>query len=168
MMLLLDNLHDWVVMDEYNLFRKDKQGKKGRGVAIHTKGRTHALRHSTKGEVGLLKASGLKGRGESSRGDITVVTCYSQPNQEKEVDAAFFKHNFPKMQDLVLIGDSNYYYICWKETWQSNKFLGCVRGKILVQVVEKPTREEAHLNLLLTNRRICLSIEVTLMIAPMK
>ncbi|KAG6927235.1 hypothetical protein G0U57_010163, partial [Chelydra serpentina] len=58
--------------------------------------------------------------------------------------------------DLVVMGDFNYSDICWENNTAghilSNKLLECIGDNFLFQKVEKATRGEAVLDLILTNR----------------
>jgi len=57
---------------------------------------------------------------------------------------------------LVLVGNFNLPDICWKyntaERKQSRRFLQCMEGNFLMQLVSEPTRGGALLDLLFTNR----------------
>ncbi|KAK4826132.1 hypothetical protein QYF61_005284 [Mycteria americana] len=59
-------------------------------------------------------------------------------------------------QNLVLMGDFNYPDICWKNNtaahMSSIRFLECVEDCFLIQMLDVPTRNEALLDLLLTNQ----------------
>ncbi|GAB0179892.1 hypothetical protein GRJ2_000454500 [Grus japonensis] len=54
------------------------------------------------------------------------------------------------------MGDFNHPDICWRdnaaEHKQSRKFLECVDDNFLLQVTEEPTRRDAMLDLILTNK----------------
>ena len=59
-------------------------------------------------------------------------------------------------QALVLMGDFNHPNICWRDNTaghkQSRRFLECVDGNFLLQVIEEPARRGAMLDLVLTNK----------------
>ncbi|XP_065421532.1 uncharacterized protein LOC101931368 isoform X1 [Chrysemys picta bellii] len=152
------NSHDWsTVMDGYKLFRKDKQGRKGGGVALYVREEYDCseLRYETAEKPESLW---IKLRSVSNKGDVVVGVCYRPPDQGDEVDEAFFCQlaEVARSQALVLMGDFNHPDICWESNTevyrQSRKFLESVGDNFLVQVLEEPTRGRAFLDLLLTNR----------------
>ncbi|KAK4827657.1 hypothetical protein QYF61_020429 [Mycteria americana] len=126
-----DDSHNWsAAVDGYKLFRRDRQGRRGGGVAL----------------------------GKANKADIMVGVCYRPPNQDEEADEIFYKQLGEVLQSLplVLIWDSNLPDVCWKyntaERKQSRRFLECVEDKFLTQLVSEPTREGALLDLLFVNR----------------
>ncbi|CAM5172065.1 unnamed protein product [Eretmochelys imbricata] len=153
-----DNSHDWsAVMDGYKLFRKDRQGRKGGGVALYVREQYDCseLRYDTAEKPECLW---IKFRSVSNRSDVVVGVCYRSPDQGDEVDEAFFWQlaEATRLHALVLMGDFNFPDICWESSTavhrQSRKFLESVGNNFLVQVLEEPTRGGAFLDLLLTNR----------------
>ncbi|XP_075779238.1 uncharacterized protein LOC142827520 [Pelodiscus sinensis] len=154
-----DGTHDWNVgMEGYGLLRKDRQGKKGGGVALYIKN-VHTW---TEVEMNVgdscVESLWVKLKGVKNEGDIMLGVYYRPPSQVEEVDEAFFKQltKLSKAQDLVVMGDFNYPDICWETNTArhrlSNKFLDCIGDNFLFQKVEKATRGEAVLDLVLTNR----------------
>ncbi|PKU35565.1 rna-directed dna polymerase from mobile element jockey-like [Limosa lapponica baueri] len=91
-------------------------------------------------------------------GDAVVGVYYRPPDQDGEVDEAFYNQLqvASQSQALVLVGDFNYPDICWKgytaRNIQSKRFLQCTDDNFLTQLVEEPMRREALLDLLLTNK----------------
>ncbi|XP_065440587.1 mitoferrin-1 isoform X1 [Chrysemys picta bellii] len=152
-------IHDWNIgVDGYSLLRKDRQGKKGGGVALYIKN-VHTW---TEVEMdigdGSVESLWVRLKGVKNKGDVMLGVYYRPPNQVEEVDEAFFKQltKSSKAQDLVVMGDFNYPDICWENNTVghrlSNKFLDCIADNFLFQKVEKATRGEAVLDLILTNR----------------
>ncbi|CAM5130792.1 unnamed protein product [Natator depressus] len=153
-----DNSHDWsTVMDGYKLFRKDRQGRKGGGVALYVREQYDCseLRYKTAEKPECLW---IKFRSVSNKSDVVVGVCYRPPDQGDEVDEAFFRQlaEATRSHALVLMGDFNFPDICWESNTavhrQSRKFLESVGDNFLVQVLDEPTRGGAFLDLLLTNR----------------
>ncbi|XP_050797305.1 uncharacterized protein LOC127045326 [Gopherus flavomarginatus] len=141
-----DNTHDWNVgVDGYSLLRKDRQGKKGGGVALYIKN-VHTW---TEVEMdigdGSVESLWVRLKGVKNTGDVVLGVYYRPPNQVEEVDEAFFKQltKSSKAQDLVVMGDFNYPDICWENNTAghrlSNKFLDCIADNFLFQKVEKAT-----------------------------
>lgn len=58
-------------------------------------------------------------------------------------------------QALILMGDFNHLGACWESNTivlkQSKRILGCIEENFLVQMLDKPTRGEALLHLVITN-----------------
>jgi len=144
-------------MDGYKLFRRDRQGRKGGGVALYIKDCFDAE------ELGVgndkVECLWIRIRGKACRGNILVGVCYRPPSQDEEKDMAFYEQLAEVAQSLalVLMGDFNFPDICWKynttQRKQSKRFLECMEDSFLTQLVREPTRGGALLDLLFTNRR---------------
>ena len=85
-----DNSHDWsAVMDGYKLFRRDRQGRKGGGVALYIKDCFDVE------ELGVgndkVECLWVRIRGKACRGDILVGVCCRLPNQDEEMNEAFYE-----------------------------------------------------------------------------
>ena len=99
-----------------------------------------------------------KDGGKACRGDILVEVWYRPPNQDEEMDEAFYEQLAEVIQSpaLVLVGDFNFPHVCWKyniaQRKQSKRFLECVEDSFLTQLVQEPTRGGALLDLLFANR----------------
>jgi len=84
-----------------------------------------------------------------------VGVYYRPPDQEEEVDEAFYRQLkiASQSQALVLGGDFNHSDICWKDHTarhtQSRRFLQSIDDKSLMQVVEEPRRRGVLLDLVL-------------------
>ncbi|CAM4502766.1 unnamed protein product [Lepidochelys kempii] len=153
-----DNSHDWsTVLDGYKLFRKDRQGRKGGGVALYIREQYDCseLRYETAEKPECLW---IKFRSVCNKSDVVVGVCYRPPDQGDEVDEAFFRQltEATRSHALILMGDFNFPDICWESNTavhrQSRKFLESVGDNFLAQVLKEPTRGGAFLDLLLTNR----------------
>ena len=84
---------------------------------------------------------------------------YRQPDQEEEVDEAFYTQLQAASQSqalVLLMGDFNHPDISWEDHTarqaQSRRFLQSIDDNFLMQVVEEPTRKGALLDLVLTNK----------------
>jgi len=95
---------------------------------------------------------------QAHRGDTVVGVYYRPPDQEEEVDEAFYRQLKVALQSqaLVLMGDFNQPDICWEDHtarhMQSWRFLQSIDDNFLVQVVEEPTRRGVLLDLVPTNK----------------
>jgi len=89
--------------------------------------------------------------------DITEGVYYRPPDQEKEVDEAFYRQlqAASQSQALVLVGDFNHLDISWEDHtarhMHSRRFLQSIDDNFLMQAVEELTRRGVLLNLVLTN-----------------
>ena len=82
--------HDWsAAMDGYKLFRKDRQGRRGGGVALYVKERFEVTELMT-GE-NKVESLWVKIRGRADKADILVGICYRPPNQDEETDELFYE-----------------------------------------------------------------------------
>ena len=97
-------------------------------------------------------------KGQALTGDITVGVYYRPPDQEEEVDEAFYRQlqAVSQSQALVLMGDFNHPDISWEDHTarqeQSRRFLQSIDDNFLMQVVEEATRKGALPDLVLTNK----------------
>ncbi|GAB0205364.1 hypothetical protein GRJ2_003002000 [Grus japonensis] len=91
-------------------------------------------------------------------GDTVVGVYYRPPDQEEEVNEAFYRELEVASRSLafIFIGDFNCPDICWKGNTarhaQSRRFLQSIDDNFLTQVVEEPTRRGVLLDLVLTNK----------------
>ncbi|PKU32961.1 mitochondrial fission process protein 1 [Limosa lapponica baueri] len=107
-----DESHDWnAVIDDYKLFRRNRQGRRGGGVAVDAKTSTDCTELSLKNSNVQVKSLWVKIRNQAKKGNFVVGVYYRPPNQEEEVDEEFFLE--------LLTGPDpdrgfNYLDICWK------------------------------------------------------
>ncbi|KAK4816014.1 hypothetical protein QYF61_011004 [Mycteria americana] len=149
--------HNWsAAMDGYKLFRRDRRGRRGGGVALYVRERLDSLELNDGDD--RVECLWVRIRGKANKADIVVGVCYRAPSQDEETDELFYKQlgEASRSLDLVLVGDFNIPDVCWKyntaEKKQSRRFLECVADNFLTQLVREPTREGAPLGLLFTNR----------------
>jgi len=154
-----DNSHDWhAVMDGYRLFRKDRPTRRGGGVALYVREQVECI------ELGLgaderAESLWVRIKGQAHKGDVMVGVYYRPPDQQEEVDEAFYRQlqAASQSQALVLMGDFNHPDISWEDhiarQAQSRRFLQSIDDNFLMQVVEEPKRKGALLDLVLQTRR---------------
>ncbi|RMC14259.1 hypothetical protein DUI87_09350 [Hirundo rustica rustica] len=152
-----DESHGWsTALDGYKLFRRDRKGGRGGGVALYIKKAFRALGIETN-EDGV-ECLWVRIKGKANKADILLGIFCHPPNQEEEVDNLFYKQleNVSESPALVLVGDFNLPDICWElntaEKRQSREFLECVEDNFLLQLVSDPTRGGTMLDLLFANR----------------
>ncbi|GAB0209002.1 hypothetical protein GRJ2_003365900 [Grus japonensis] len=150
---------EWVyhyVIYGYKLFRRDRQGRRGGGVALYVKECFDCLELNDGDN--RVECLWVRISGKANKADIMVGVCYRPLNQDEEADKIFYKQLGEVSQSLalVLVGDFNLPDACWKyntvERKQSRRFLECVEDNFLTQLVSEPTREGAPLDLLFVNR----------------
>ncbi|GAB0186493.1 hypothetical protein GRJ2_001114600 [Grus japonensis] len=148
---------DWcAVMDGYRLFRRDRQGRRGGGVALYV---TEGL-DCTELSIGddMVKSLWVRIKGQANKGDVIVGVYYRPPSQDDATDELFFKEIIEASRStaLVLMGDFNLPDINWEhhtaDTSRFRSFLKHLDDNFLVQVLKEPTRKGALLDLLLVNR----------------
>ncbi|RMC03233.1 hypothetical protein DUI87_20427 [Hirundo rustica rustica] len=127
-----DDSNSWsTALNGYKLFRRDRKGRRGGGVALYISGAF--------GVIGIET-------------DEDGVECLRE-----EVDNLFYKQleNVSGLSALVLLGNFNLLDICWElntaEKRQFREFLECGED-FLSQLVSEPTRGAMMLDLLFANR----------------
>ncbi|RMC12189.1 hypothetical protein DUI87_11325 [Hirundo rustica rustica] len=152
-----DVSHNWSnALDGYKLFRRDRKGRRGRGVALYIRKAFDTIGIETN-EDGV-ECLWVRIKGKANKADILLGVSYHPPNQGEEVDNLFYKQleNVSGSSALVLVGDFNMPDICWElntaEKRQSRKFLECMEDNFLLQLVGEPTRGRIILDLLFANR----------------
>jgi len=136
-----DNLHDWyAVMDGYRLFRKDRPTRRGGGVALYVREQLECTELCLGVDEEGVESLCVKIKGQPHMGDVIVGVHYRPPDQEKEVEEAFYKQLKVASQALVLVGDFKYPDISWEDStarhMQSRRFLQSTDDNFLMQVVE--------------------------------
>lgn len=84
-------MHDWsAVTDGYKLFRRDRQGSIGGGVALHAKNGIDYTELSLKTSNAEVKSLWVKITDQANKGNFAVGRYYRPPNQGEKVDEEFF------------------------------------------------------------------------------
>ncbi|GAB0179239.1 hypothetical protein GRJ2_000389200 [Grus japonensis] len=151
-----DSSNDWSVgMEGYRLFRKDRQGRRGGGIALYVSDQLECMELHLEMDEEPTESLWVRIKGRAGAGDIRVGVCYRPPDQGDRADEALYRQigAASRSQAVVLMGDFN---ICWRdnaaERKQSRKFLECIDDNFLLQVIEEPTRRGAMLDLIFTNK----------------
>ncbi|GAB0197130.1 hypothetical protein GRJ2_002178300 [Grus japonensis] len=152
-----DSSYDWSVgMEGYRLFRKDRQGRRGGGVALYVNDQLECMERHLGMDEEPTESLWVRIKGRT--GDITAGVCFRPPDQGDRADEALYRQIGAAScsQALVLTGDFSHPDICWRdnaaERKQSRRFLECIDDNFLLQVIEEPTRRGAMLDLILTNK----------------
>jgi len=153
-----DSLHDWdAVMDGYMLFRKERPTIQGGGVAVYVREQLECIELCLGAEEEKVESFWVRIKGQTHMGDVIVGVYYRPPDQDEEVDEAFYRQlkGTSQSQALVLMGDFNHPDISWEgrtaRHMQSRRFLQSIDDNFLTWVVEQPMRRDVLLDLVLTN-----------------
>ncbi|GAB0175756.1 hypothetical protein GRJ2_000040800 [Grus japonensis] len=154
-----DGSYDWSIgMEGYRLFRKDRQGRQGGGVALYVNEQLECMELHLGMDEEPTESLWVRIKGSAGTGDIIAGVCYRPPDQEDRVDEALYRQigAASRSQALVLMGDFNHPDICWRGNTaghkQSRRFLECVDDNFLLQVTGEPVRRGVMLDLVLTNK----------------
>ncbi|KAJ7406973.1 hypothetical protein BTVI_64322 [Pitangus sulphuratus] len=95
-------------MRHLEVFRRDRQGRRGGGVALF-------VRDCLDLEVSDNKVECLwvRIRGKANKANILVGVCYRLPNQDEESDEYKQLVEVSRSPALVLVGDFNLMDVCW-------------------------------------------------------
>lgn len=82
-------MHDWsAAVDGYKLFRRDRLGRRGGGVALYT-GECFACRE-LKNSYDEVECLWVRKGGKAKKADTVVGVCYRPSNQDEEANESFF------------------------------------------------------------------------------
>ncbi|GAB0209890.1 hypothetical protein GRJ2_003454700 [Grus japonensis] len=85
-----DDSHNWsAAMDGYKLFRRDRQGRRGGGVALYVRECFDCLELDDGDDK--VKCLWVRMRGKANKADILLGVCYRPSNQDEEADEIFYK-----------------------------------------------------------------------------
>jgi len=116
-------------MDGYTLFRKDRPTGRGDGVALYVREQLECTELWLGVDEERVESLWVRIKGQAHMGDTIVGVYYRSPDQEEEVDEAFYRQLkvAPQSQALVLLGDFNHPDISWEDHTarytQSRRFL---------------------------------------------
>ena len=149
---------DWILqVPGFRCFRKDREGgKRGGGVALLIRDRVTAVEKVD--AVEGLSTESLWVEVRSGKGSITLLgVFYRPPNSNREVEEQIGKQILERCSNsrVVVMGDFNFPNIDWNiprvRGLDGEEFVRCVQEGFLTQHVDKPTRGEAVLDLILAN-----------------
>ncbi|XP_014813222.1 PREDICTED: uncharacterized protein LOC106897227 [Calidris pugnax] len=153
-----DDSYDWsVAINGYKLFRRDRSGRRGGGVALYVKKWLECEELLLKSSHDQVESLWVGIRDWDNKGSLVVGVYYRPPDQAEPVNDAFLLQleEASRSQALILLGDFNHPDICWKSNTagcrQSRKLLECLDDNFLRQEINSPTRGNALLDLLITN-----------------
>jgi len=103
-----DEYHDWnVALDSYRLFRRDRQGRRGGGIALYIKKTLQSEELSLKNNHEQVESLWVRIRERGNKGNLVVGFYYRPPDQKELTDEGFFLQLQEALhsQALVLLGD---------------------------------------------------------------
>ncbi|KAK4810957.1 hypothetical protein QYF61_013365 [Mycteria americana] len=144
-----DDSHNWsAAMNGYKIFRRDRRGRRGGGVALYIRECLDSLELNDGDD--RVECLWVRIKGKANKAGIVVGVCYRPPNQDEETDELFYKQLGEASQSLalVLVGDFNLPDVCWKyntaERKQSRRFLECVTDNFLTQLNNQGIKPSQH------------------------
>ena len=152
-----DEENQWdTVIPGYKLYRKDREGRVGGGVALYVREGIHSSKIEKVTELdSLLEMLWVEITGPN--GNLTVGVCYRPPDQKIEEDYKMMTglKMAAKQKNCVVMGDFNYPHIDWangcSNRGRESEFLDCLNDCAMEQMVTEPTRGEVILDLVLSN-----------------
>jgi len=130
-------------MGDYTLFRKDRPTRKGGGFALYVREKLEWIELCLGADEERVDSLRVRIKGQVHVDDIVVGVYYRPPDQEEEVDEAFYRQLNVALQSqaLVLMGYFNHPDVCWKDHtarhMQCRRFLQIISDNFLMQVVEE-------------------------------
>mgnify|MGYP001855590770 CR=1 FL=1 len=149
--------HDWnAVIDGYVLFSKDSLLRWGGRVALYV--RVQCIEQYLGGNDEWMESLLLRIKEWGNIDDIIVGVYYRQPDEEEEVDEAFYKQREVALQSsALLMGDFSHPDMSWLSNRavhkRSRQFLQCTHDNFLMQVVESWQGGVFYLTLFLLTRK---------------
>jgi len=145
-------------MDGYTLFGKDRPTRQGGEVALYVREQLECIELCLGVDEEQVESLWVRIKGQAHMAGVIASVYYRPPDQEEEFDEAFYRQ--PKVasqsQALKLVGDFNHPAISWEDHTvkyvQSRRFLQITDDNFLMQMVEKPMRTGALLDLVLMNK----------------
>jgi len=98
-------------------FRKDRPTRRGGGDALYVREQLECIELCLGVDEEQAERLRVRIKGQAHTGDIIVGVCYRPPDQDVEVDEAFYRQlqAASQSQALVLMGDFNHPDICWED-----------------------------------------------------
>ncbi|GAB0210070.1 hypothetical protein GRJ2_003472800 [Grus japonensis] len=139
-----DRSHEWsAAIDGYRLFRRDRQGRRGGGVALYIKKWIDCEELSLKNSHEQVESLWVRIRDRGNKGNLVVSVYYRPLDQGEPIDNAFLLQlqEASHSQALILLGDFSHPDICWKSSMvscrQSRRLLECIEDNFLSQIMEQ-------------------------------
>ncbi|PKU34516.1 rna rnp complex-1-interacting phosphatase [Limosa lapponica baueri] len=128
----------WMAM--YVLFTKDRPVGRSGKVVLYMREQLERIKLCLVADEESAENLWVRLKGQANMGDTTVGVYYRPPDQEEEVNEAFYRQLeiASRSQALVLMRDVNYLDINWKDNTarhaQPQRFLQSIDDNFLTQV----------------------------------
>ena len=141
-------------LNGFKLFTRDRQGRRGGGVAIY-------VRHDLNPVVITQNTDTVEHLSVQIQTKVTkfaVCIVYRPPGQTQELDTIMYRNlsSITQRHHSVILGDFNLPQINWQTLQgveaESHRMLQFVEDNFLFQLVTEPTRENNLLDLILTTQ----------------
>ena len=122
-----DDSHNWnTTIEGYRLFRRDRLGRKGGGVALYVKEWIDCEELPLRNSHDQVESLWVRIRNGSNKGQLVIGVYYRPPDQGETVDEAFLlqMREASCSRALVLMGDFNHPDISWIDHMASCKRSG--------------------------------------------
>ncbi|PKU29971.1 hypothetical protein llap_19724 [Limosa lapponica baueri] len=84
--------YEWSVgMEGYRLFRKDRLGRQGGGVALYVNDQPESMELHLGMDEDPTESLWIRIKGSTGAGDVTVGVCYRTPDQGDREDEALYR-----------------------------------------------------------------------------
>ncbi|KAK4826878.1 LOW QUALITY PROTEIN: hypothetical protein QYF61_011997 [Mycteria americana] len=105
-------------IDGYKLFRRDRRGRRGTGVALYVNKWIDCEDLSLKNRHKQVESLWVRIRDQGNKGNLVVGVYYRLLNQGETIDEACLLQlqEASCSQAIVLLGDFNHPNICWKSS----------------------------------------------------
>jgi len=140
-----------VAIDGYRLFRRDRQGKRGGGLALYIKKSIQCEELFMKNSHMQVESLWVRIRDRGNKGNTVAGVYCRLLDQGEPTDETFFLQlqKASCSQSLILLGDFNHPDNCWRNNMvscrQSRRFLECIEDNFLSQVIDTPIRRNTSL-----------------------
>uniref|UniRef100_A0A803KG92 Reverse transcriptase domain-containing protein n=1 Tax=Xenopus tropicalis TaxID=8364 RepID=A0A803KG92_XENTR len=158
-----DDKCDWAVnLNGYTLFRRDREIKKGGGVCLYVKSDLKPCNKDITNEnvesLWVEISVGLKVTKK-----MIIGVCYKPPRIDEGDEAQLLlqMEEASKLGQVVVMGDFNYPDIDWSngvaKSEKASRFVNMLNDNFLFQAVQEPTRNDAILDLVISNNNELIS-----------
>ena len=151
-------------IEGYSLFHKDRAGRKGGGVALYIRDGVKCIINNSIKVDNDTESLWVEAMG--SKGKLIIGVLYRPPNLSREDGEPLLREisRASRYSNVCIMGDFNFRNIDWDTMAgdrETQDFLDVIQDSFLKQLVNKPTREDKILDLILTNREdIVSNIEI--------
>ena len=77
------------MIDGYQLFKRDRQGRKGGGVALYVKKECECMEINDGDDI--VESLWVTIKVKANKTDTVMGVCYRPPNQEEEMDKTLYR-----------------------------------------------------------------------------